>query len=98
MEADLVFVCSMTLYTIGRILCILVVILNCVQVSGEVGGKLCHAENCTLHSAFNRRKVLFSGATWFFTSFQKREPKCKGWTKFALWKLPVCSYPVAQGA
>lgn len=70
MEADLVFVCSMTLYTIGRILCILVVIPSCVQVSGEVGEKLCHTENC-----FNRRKVPFSGATWFFCFFPEEGAK-----------------------
>lgn len=33
----------------------------------------------------------------FFASFQKREPKRKGWSKFALRKLLVRSYPVAQG-
>jgi len=73
MEADLAFGCSMTLHTIGRILCILMVILSCVQVSGELGEKLCHTDNCTLHSVYNRRKVHFSGATWFFFYFFPEE-------------------------
>lgn len=56
-------------------------------------------ENWRSLSAFKRRKVPFSGATWFFTYFQQREPKCKlVLAKFAFWKQPECSYAVVQCA
>lgn len=45
-----------------------------------------------MHSAVTKGEVPASGAACFIY-FQQREPKCKGWSEFALWKLPVWNSP-----
>lgn len=79
---------------VGRICCILVAIPSCVQVSGEVGKTCTTLRTARCIQQLTKGKVPASGAACFIY-FQQREPKCKGWSEFALWKLPVWNSPSA---